>query len=161
MQFIDSNWICQDCKGMLLLRQIRKIQFCFQFIYRCTKSTSMKMLVQGILGFCRFLSSRKIVVNPLILLDIIYRLDYLFINCFCCDGNFNLILTFQPMTAQIYKSTAVIGWKFVRWKIKISVLWKGTKGQLNSEWIYEVIVSPKIPTKNYIDFCPGSSLLQG
>ena len=29
-----------------------------------------------------------------------------------------------------------------------------TKGQLNSEWIYEVIVSPKIPTKNYRDFCP-------
>ena len=23
-----------------------------------------------------------------------------------------------------------------------------TKGQLNSEWIYEVIISPKIPTKN-------------
>ena len=34
------------------------------------------------------------------------------------------------------------------------------KGQLNSEWIYEVIVSPKIPTKNYQDFCPGS-LLEG
>ena len=30
------------------------------------------------------------------------------------------------------------------------------KGQLNSEWIYEVIISPKIPTKNYRDFCPGS-----
>ena len=30
------------------------------------------------------------------------------------------------------------------------------KGQLNSEWIYEVIVSPKIPTQNYRDFCPGS-----
>ena len=28
------------------------------------------------------------------------------------------------------------------------------KGQLNSEWIYEVIVSPKMPTKNYQDFCP-------
>ena len=28
------------------------------------------------------------------------------------------------------------------------------KGQLNSERIYEVIVSPKIPTKNYRDFCP-------
>ena len=28
------------------------------------------------------------------------------------------------------------------------------KGQLNSEWIYEVIVSSKIPTKNYRDFCP-------
>ena len=35
-----------------------------------------------------------------------------------------------------------------------------TKGQTNSEWIYEVIVSSKIPTKNYRDFCPGS-LLEG
>ena len=26
------------------------------------------------------------------------------------------------------------------------------KGQLNSEWIYEVIVSPKM--QNYKDFCP-------
>ena len=34
------------------------------------------------------------------------------------------------------------------------------KGQLNSEWIDEVIVSPKMPTKNYQDFCPGS-LLEG
>ena len=30
----------------------------------------------------------------------------------------------------------------------------GNKGQLNSEWIYEVIVSPKMQTKNYKDFCP-------
>ena len=29
-----------------------------------------------------------------------------------------------------------------------------SKGQLNSEWIYEVIVSPKMQTKNYKDFCP-------
>ena len=28
------------------------------------------------------------------------------------------------------------------------------KGQLNSEWIYEVIISPKMQTKNYKDFCP-------
>ena len=28
------------------------------------------------------------------------------------------------------------------------------KGQLNSEQIYEVIVSPKMQTKNYKDFCP-------
>ena len=34
------------------------------------------------------------------------------------------------------------------------------KGQLNSEWIYEVIISPKMPTKNLKDFCPGS-LLEG
>ena len=31
--------------------------------------------------------------------------------------------------------------------------WALSKGQLNSEWIYEVIVSPKIQTKNYKDFC--------
>ena len=30
----------------------------------------------------------------------------------------------------------------------------GVKGQLNSEWIYEVIVSPKMPTKIFPDFCP-------
>ena len=29
---------------------------------------------------------------------------------------------------------------------------------INSEWIYEVIVSPKMPTKNFKDFCPGSLL---
>ena len=28
------------------------------------------------------------------------------------------------------------------------------KGQLISEWIDEVIVSPKMQTKNYKDFCP-------
>ena len=32
------------------------------------------------------------------------------------------------------------------------------KGQLNSKRIYEVIVCPKIPTKNYRDFCLGSLL---
>ena len=28
------------------------------------------------------------------------------------------------------------------------------KGQLNSEWIYDVIISPKMPTKKFPDFCP-------
>ena len=32
------------------------------------------------------------------------------------------------------------------------------KGQLNSECIYEVIVSPKMPTKNFKDFCPTNKL---
>ena len=32
------------------------------------------------------------------------------------------------------------------------------KGQLKSEWIYGVIISSEIPTKNYRDFCPGSLL---
>jgi hypothetical protein len=49
--------------------------------------------------------------------------------------------------------------KTASWDIQdISAL---AKGQLNSEWIYEVIVSPKIATKNFKDFCPGSLLLQG
>ena len=29
-----------------------------------------------------------------------------------------------------------------------------TQDQLNSELIYEVIVSPKMQTKNYMNFCP-------
>ena len=33
-------------------------------------------------------------------------------------------------------------------------LLRGIKGQLNSEWIYEIIISSEIPTKNYHDFCP-------
>ena len=34
------------------------------------------------------------------------------------------------------------------------------QGQLNSEWIHEIIVSPKKPTKNCQDFCPRC-LLEG
>ena len=34
------------------------------------------------------------------------------------------------------------------------------KGQLNSEWIYEIIISPKMPKKKYKDICSGS-LLEG
>ena len=35
-----------------------------------------------------------------------------------------------------------------------AVLNQITKGQLNSEWIHEVIVSPKMQTETYKDFCP-------
>ena len=28
------------------------------------------------------------------------------------------------------------------------------KGQLNQEWTYDVILSPKMQTKKYKDFCP-------
>ena len=51
---------------------------------------------------------------------------------------------------------------FTIWYAAIRTLVKGllannneeTKGQLNSEWIYEVIISPKMLIKNYKDFCP-------
>ena len=36
----------------------------------------------------------------------------------------------------------------------LNVLCNSKEGQLNSEWIYEDLVSPKMPTKNYQDFCP-------
>ena len=36
-----------------------------------------------------------------------------------------------------------------------------TKGQLNSEWIFEAFVSPKLSNKNLKDFCPESLLLAG
>ena len=36
----------------------------------------------------------------------------------------------------------------------VPLAWANLKSQLNSEWICEVIVSPKIPTKKYRDFCP-------
>ena len=42
----------------------------------------------------------------------------------------------------------------------VSVLNYIPKGQLYSERIYEVIGCPKMPTKYYKDFCPGS-LLEG
>ena len=32
--------------------------------------------------------------------------------------------------------------------------YRSGKGQLNSEWISEVNVSPKMPIKNLKDFCP-------
>ena len=34
------------------------------------------------------------------------------------------------------------------------VILSSSKGRLNSWWIYEVIVSPKMPTKNFPDVCP-------
>ena len=46
-------------------------------------------------------------------------------------------------------------------EILVKILPYEAKGQLDSERIYEVIVSSKIPTKNYTDFCPGSLLQVG
>ena len=36
----------------------------------------------------------------------------------------------------------------------LSLVKKPHKGQLNSEWIYEVNVSSKMQAKNFKDFCP-------
>ena len=48
-----------------------------------------------------------------------------------------------------------IVWNFYVNSLFLGCLLNGPfKGQLNSEQIYEVIVSPKMQTKNYKDFCP-------
>ena len=49
------------------------------------------------------------------------------------------------------------------WEITVCSLFQvrfliENKGQLNSQWIYEVIVSPNIPTKFFKDFCHVSLL---
>ena len=41
-------------------------------------------------------------------------------------------------------------------ELVVNVESNGTKGQLNSEWIFEIIVSPKRQTWNYIPNKQGS-----
>ena len=50
------------------------------------------------------------------------------------------------------------GIKFINKRKILSPNFKKPKGQLNSEWIYKVIVSPKMPTKKFSDF---GGLLEG
>ena len=45
-------------------------------------------------------------------------------------------------------------------KCDTSKLLTSTRGQLNSEWIYDAIIFPKTPTQNFSDCCPGT-LLEG
>ena len=52
----------------------------------------------------------------------------------------------QHMQVTYIYDNAILNWEGC---VEIS-----TKGQVNSEWIFEVIVSSKIPTKNYKDFWP-------
>ena len=42
----------------------------------------------------------------------------------------------------------------------MQLAWLNAKGELNSEWIYEVIVSPEMQNKSFKVFCP-ESLLEG
>ena len=53
-----------------------------------------------------------------------------------------------------YKEVAIWSRKNRHWEVSFSRFLVCTfKGQLISEWIYEVIASPKIQTKNCQDFC--------
>ena len=63
----------------------------------------------------------------------------------------------DSVTSQTYNLHPVKGKFFAQFRypqcIKTDVC-NIIKGQSISEWIYEVIVSPKIQTKKYYDFCP-------
>ena len=54
-------------------------------------------------------------------------------------------------------NTVTFGSECLTFEETIGSLLAVSKGQLNSEWIYEVIVSPKMPTKIFPDFCPTYS----
>ena len=99
-----------------------------------------------------------------------YKLEihFNFMYFSCCYRLINLWLTFKIELHTMgpdyfWSSIWIILWfcNFLRhmgccgMSVKL-LLYRLHKCQLNSEWIYEVIVSPKMPTKNYQDFCPGS-----
>ena len=50
-----------------------------------------------------------------------------------------------------YLSVPICGWSLN----PPMAFWGRAEGQLYSEWIYEIIVSPQVPTKNLKDFWPG------
>ena len=55
--------------------------------------------------------------------------------------------------SRFFRSSIVVGLVLLRTKRTLAMP-SYSKGQLNSEWIYEVIISPKMPTKKFPDFCP-------
>jgi hypothetical protein len=53
---------------------------------------------------------------------------------------------------EMHMALCTNSWQRVHWNLfELTPL---LQGQLNSEWIYEVIISPKMQNKNYKDFCP-------
>ena len=63
--------------------------------------------------------------------------------------SFSCLMSYRHLTSLSQSRILLSGdsWKTSKNKVN-------NKGQLNSKWIYEVIVSPKMPTKNFKDFCP-------
>ena len=67
------------------------------------------------------------------------------------DANKGILVDLLNLLVQAPKSATLKSLIFIN---QIEDGLNDSKGQLNSELIYEVIVSPKMPTKNYQDFCP-------
>jgi len=85
-----------------------------------------------------------------------------FYSFFCFDFLCTFFIhTFQPARNVQENTKKWQGTPYPSLKVtNLDIRFFNDKGQLDSEWIYEVIVSSKIATKNYRDFCTGS-LLEG
>ena len=109
-----------------------------------------------------------VAISRNISLDIInYVLKYVDCRSWNDLENFAKLMQFYKGFSSIVKGfPCLVSWLVIVATEDIKIWGRGacsnrtdflvTKGQLNSESIYEVIVSPKIPTKDYRDFCPGS-----
>ena len=71
-----------------------------------------------------------------------------------------LALNHKTITCVSFFWWTVIKWPLLQIKLQFACTQDAcpaehmeTKGQLNSEWIYEVFISPKMQPKNYKDFC--------
>ena len=57
-----------------------------------------------------------------------------------------------------YSSSGGAASRYIALKVKPSYIIEGTKGQLISKCLLGVIVSTKIPTKKFDNFCPGGQI---
>ena len=116
----------------------------------CNKFIAMKISVgcmvfpliasAATLNICQlFLFSLNVKCLPVPFIFIFFKFDFI-----THSNNSSIVVSFLSL----YTHSVVFFEAFVPGKHQLA------KGQLNSEWIYEVIVSPKMPTKDFPDFCP-------
>ena len=70
------------------------------------------------------------------------------------NWNRNTNVICQPLFIYMWRVADI--WRNKNWFFHSPTQWAKilSKGQLNSKWIYVVLVSPKMATKNFPDFCP-------
>ena len=100
-------------------------------------------------------------ILKLVLISKLLRL-FIFLFLKCWGKQWDSSKSLEVLQNFSGKSVVIFFWsKFVFNKIMWIVLiyFYTHSSPLNSEWIYEVIASPKMPTKNMKDFCPTYYLI--
>ena len=82
-------------------------------------------------------------------LHLIYALNLNWTLKFYWNTNYVYILTIIWCFAMKNREE---NWAIKKWESQLKM--EISKGQLNSEWIYEVIIFPKVQTKKCKDICP-------